>query len=98
MSYADAHNFAAPPTSHNTELSTPESRPADNVVLARPTHSTRHAMSALRSQFDSKGKVDEDFTVHHNDVELDIRVCVERSVVIDYANDFEQSRKKPTVK
>lgn len=56
-------------------------------------------MSALRSPFDSKGRVDRDLapipipsrSAHNNDVELDIRVCVERSVVVDYMNDSEHT-------
>jgi len=83
-------------TSHNTELLASESRPLENVVLARPVRSSRNGvMSALRSPFDSKSHVDTGLapkprhSAYNNDVELDIQVCVERSVVVDYMNDSE---------
>ncbi|OJA11115.1 hypothetical protein AZE42_10194, partial [Rhizopogon vesiculosus] len=84
---------------HRRELAAPESRPLDNVVLARPAHSTstRNVMSTLRSQLDSKSRMDADVApisprnTHNNDVELDIHVCVERSVVVDYMNGDEHT-------
>jgi hypothetical protein len=65
----------------------PEKSRLENVVLARPA---RHAISALRSPFESKSPIDAEFAtsappiVHPNDMELDIRVCVERTVMVDY--------------
>lgn len=55
----------------------------ESVVLARPAQSARNMMSGLRS------KNDTDSVASHgnNDMGLDIRVCVERSVVVDYANE-----------
>ncbi|OAX34227.1 hypothetical protein K503DRAFT_461662 [Rhizopogon vinicolor AM-OR11-026] len=84
---------------HRRELAAPESRPLDNVVLARPAHSTstRNVMSTLRSQFDSKSRIDADVApisprnTHNNNVELGIHVCVERSVVVDYMNGDEHT-------
>src|SRR5258708_5697378 len=83
--------------SQNIELAASESRPLDNVVLARPAHSTstRNMMSAFRLQLDSKGRIDADVApisppnTHNNDVELDIHICVERSVIVDYTNEDE---------
>jgi hypothetical protein len=77
-------------------MSAQETRPLDNVVLARPVHSSRNMMSALRSQFDSKGRIDVDLptsprNVRNDDVELDIHVCVERSVVVDYMDESEHT-------
>jgi len=89
---------------HRREMSTPESRPLDNVVLARPVHSSRNMTSPLRSQFDSKGHMDVDMptsprNARNGDVELDIHVCVERSVVVDYMDESEHTSScgKPTV-
>lgn len=55
----------------------------ESVVLARPAQSARNMMSGIRS------KNDTDSVASHanNDMGLDIRVCVERSVVVDYANE-----------
>ncbi|KAJ8584355.1 hypothetical protein M405DRAFT_826965 [Rhizopogon salebrosus TDB-379] len=72
---------------HLREMKDPEKSRLENVVLARPA---RHAISALRSPFESKSPIDAEFAtsappiVHPNDMELDIRVCVERTVMVDY--------------
>ncbi|KAG1859610.1 hypothetical protein DFJ58DRAFT_780513 [Suillus subalutaceus] len=95
------------------EMSEPDPRRLETVVVARPTLSSgrKNVVSGLRSQFESKGHsknskspIDPEFppTSSHNghpdDVELDIRVCVERSVKVDY--DYERSSPwdKPTMK
>ena len=74
-------------------MADPESRRLENVVVARPS---RNTVSAIRSQFDhknSKSPIDAEFSptsphsVHPDEVELDIRVHVERSVTVDYLND-----------
>ncbi|OJA13672.1 hypothetical protein AZE42_08979 [Rhizopogon vesiculosus] len=63
-----------------------ESRRLENVVLARPA---RNALSGLHSHFGSKSPIDADFAhttprnLNPNDVEMDIRVCVERTVMVD---------------
>ncbi|OAX38027.1 hypothetical protein K503DRAFT_718849 [Rhizopogon vinicolor AM-OR11-026] len=63
-----------------------ESRRLENVVLARPA---RNALSGLHSHFRSKSPIDAEFAhttprnLNPNDVEMDIRVCVERSVMVD---------------
>ncbi|KAG2748392.1 hypothetical protein P692DRAFT_20953801 [Suillus brevipes Sb2] len=76
----------------------------ENVIVARPTLSAqKKVMTGLRSQFESKSNSkgsksagDAEFnkpTSPHNsnDMELDIRVCVERSVVVDYKDESEHS-------
>jgi len=73
----------------------------ERVVLAR---SPRNAISAFRSQFDSKGPIDAEFSpttarnMRPNDVEMDIQVCVERTMVVDYMDEYERSSscEKPT--
>jgi hypothetical protein len=62
-------------------------------------------VSALRSQFNSKSPIDAEFSptgphnVHPNDMDLDVRVHVERTVVIDYTDESEYSSTygKPTI-
>ncbi|KAG0693752.1 hypothetical protein DFH29DRAFT_376647 [Suillus ampliporus] len=96
------------------QMTDPDTRPLENVVLARPTFSARkNVVSGLRSQFDtkshsknSKSPIDAEFAPsqardgHDNDMELDIRVCVERSVKVDYMDASEHSNSwgKSTVK
>lgn len=69
-----------------------EARMESSVVLARPAQSARNVM-----KFGFRSKNDADFvtspcnTHAHNDVELDIRVHVERSVVVDYTDETEHS-------
>ncbi|KAG0699968.1 hypothetical protein DFH29DRAFT_654488 [Suillus ampliporus] len=96
------------------EMSEPDARRSENVVVARPN--ARKMMTGLRSQFDSKshsrgsksskGPIGADYvpTSPHNgngtDMELGIRVCVERSVMVDYIDESEEhssSWGKPTV-
>ncbi|KAG1902357.1 uncharacterized protein F5891DRAFT_1186455 [Suillus fuscotomentosus] len=92
----------------------PDPRRLENVVIARPiTHSSarKNAMSGLRSQFESKGHsknskspIGPEFPPtssrngHPEDVELDVRVCVDRSVKVDYDYDDSNSWDKPTTK
>lgn len=83
--------------------SAPESQRLENVIVARPTLSAqKKVMTGLRSQFESKSNSkgsksggDPEFkptSAHNsNDMELDIRVCVERSVVVDYKDESEHS-------
>lgn len=96
------------------EMSEPDPRRLENVVIARPiTHSSarKNAMSGLRSQFESKGHsknskspIGPEFPPtssrngHPEDVELDVRVCVDRSVKVDYDYDDLNSWDKPTTK
>ncbi|KAG1737425.1 hypothetical protein EDB19DRAFT_1829528 [Suillus lakei] len=61
-----------------------------SVVLTRPARSARDVMSGFRSQPDPKGDVDfatSPRNAHANDVELDIRACVERSMVVDCTDE-----------
>lgn len=99
---------------HVREMSEPDPRRLENVVIARPiTHSSarKNAMSGLRSQFESKGHsknskspIGPEFPPtssrngHPEDVELDVRVCVDRSVKVDYDYDDSNSWDKPTTK
>ncbi|KAG1847608.1 hypothetical protein F4604DRAFT_162079 [Suillus subluteus] len=95
------------------EMSEPDPRRLETVVVARPTLSSgrKNVVSGLRSQFESKGHsknskspIDPEFppTSSHNghpdDVELDIRVCVERSVKVDYDYEHSSPWDKPTMK
>ncbi|KIJ63169.1 hypothetical protein HYDPIDRAFT_113767, partial [Hydnomerulius pinastri MD-312] len=79
----------------------------DNVIVTRQLQPGRDVATALRSQFDSqKGPIDMEFgpnspeVASANDMELDIRVHVERSVTVDYSaeGDLGQSFRKPRVK
>lgn len=76
----------------HTDMKESEKNRLENVVLARPA---RNAITALRSQFKSESPIDAEFApttprnAHPNDVELDIRVCVERTVMVDYTNESE---------
>ncbi|KAJ8594959.1 hypothetical protein M405DRAFT_426450 [Rhizopogon salebrosus TDB-379] len=81
---------------HRREASKSDTRHLDNVVVARPAPHARKLMPPLPTHFDCKGQggpVNADLTSiphsngHNNDVELDIRVHVERSVVVNYMND-----------
>ncbi|KAG1908425.1 uncharacterized protein F5891DRAFT_992949 [Suillus fuscotomentosus] len=78
----------------------------ENVIVARPTlTATKKVMSGLRSQFESKSHskgsngsknpVDTELRAksprNSNDMELGIRVRVERSVMVDYTEESEQS-------
>ncbi|KAJ8595615.1 hypothetical protein M405DRAFT_330883 [Rhizopogon salebrosus TDB-379] len=84
------------------EIAGAENQRLENVVLARPS---RNTVSALRSQFNSKSPIDAEFSptgphnVHPNDMDLDVRVHVERTVVIDYTDESEYSSTygKPTI-
>lgn len=94
------------------EMSEPDPRRLESVVVARPTLSgaRKNVVSGLRSQFESKSHsknskspIDPEFpptlsrNEHPDDVELDIRVCVERSVKVDYDYEHSSSWDKPTV-
>lgn len=99
---------------HIREMSEPDPRRLENVVVARPTtHSSarKNVMSGLRSQFESKGHSKNSKSLigpefpptssrngHPEDVELDVRACVDRSVKVDYGCDDSSSWDKPTVK
>ncbi|OAX40516.1 hypothetical protein K503DRAFT_781355 [Rhizopogon vinicolor AM-OR11-026] len=86
------------------EMADPEIQRLENVVLARSSRNT-NTVSAHRSPFNSKSPIDTGFSpttlrnVHPNDVDRDIRVRVERTVVVQYANDSERSSscEKPAV-
>ncbi|KAG1767319.1 hypothetical protein EV702DRAFT_1147403 [Suillus placidus] len=94
------------------EMSEPDPRRFETVIVARPTHSSalKNVVSGLRSQFESKShsknskNTDPEFppTSPHNghpdDVELDLHVCVERPVKVDYGYEDLSSWDKPTVK
>lgn len=92
------------------EMSEPDPRRFESVVVARPTllSSTRkNVVSGLRSQFESKGHfknskspIDPEFPTRNgrsDDVELDVHVCVEQSVKVDYDYEPSSSWDKPTV-
>ncbi|KAG1755253.1 uncharacterized protein EDB91DRAFT_283296 [Suillus paluster] len=94
---------------HVGEMAESDGHHLENVVVARPA---RKVMSGLRSQFGSKSHskssrspIDAEFMStsprngHRNDMELGIRVCVERSVMVDYGDEPEHSDSwgKPTV-
>ncbi|KAG1838059.1 hypothetical protein C8R48DRAFT_743007 [Suillus tomentosus] len=99
---------------HVREMSEPDPRRLENVVIARPiTHSSarKNAISGLRSQFESKGHsknskspISPEFPPtpsrngHPEDVELDVRVCVDRSVKVDYDYDDSNSWDKRLTK
>lgn len=60
----------------------------ESVVLARPViHSARNVISGFRSKSDADFVTSLHNTHANNDVELDIRVHVERSVVVDYTDE-----------
>jgi hypothetical protein len=84
--------------------STQDAQRLENVIVARPTLSAqKKVMTGLRTQFESKSNSkgsksagDAEFNKHTsahnaNDMELDIRVCVERSVVVDYKDESEHT-------
>ncbi|KAG2124870.1 hypothetical protein DEU56DRAFT_588799 [Suillus clintonianus] len=82
----------------------PNTQRVENVIVARNTLSAqKKVMSGLRSQFESKSHskgsrdpMDANFSPkspydgHADDIELDVRVRVERSVVADYTDESEQ--------
>ncbi|KAG1742122.1 hypothetical protein EDB19DRAFT_672317 [Suillus lakei] len=87
-------------------MSEPDTQRLENVIVARPTITAqKKAMSGLRSHFESKSHskgsrssrnpADAEFKPtsprNSNDVELDIRVRVEHSVVVDYMDESEHS-------
>ncbi|KAG2109562.1 uncharacterized protein F5147DRAFT_145101 [Suillus discolor] len=84
----------------------PHTQHLENVIVARPTLTAqKKVMSGLRSQFESKSHskgsngsknpVDAELRAksprNSNDMELGIRVRVERSVMVDYREQSEQS-------
>lgn len=82
----------------------PDPQHLENVIVARPTHGAQKKMSGLRSQFEpkshskgstSKSAGDAEFRppshCTSNDMELDIHVRVERSVMVDYKDEPEHS-------
>ena len=80
-----------------------ESQRLENVVVARPA-AGRNVVSALRSPFNSKSPIDAEFptsprNTHNNEMELGIRVCVDRSVMVDYKDESKHTSSwgKPTV-
>lgn len=95
------------------DMSEPDPRRFESVVVARPTlvSSTRkNVVSGLRSQFESKSHfknskspIDPEFSPtsprngRSDDVELDVRVCVEQSVKMDYDYEPSSSWDNPTV-
>ncbi|KAG2048121.1 hypothetical protein BDR06DRAFT_963075 [Suillus hirtellus] len=86
----------APLTSHPKEMTDSDTQHSERVIIARPTLSARKkVLSGLRSQFESKSqskKTSKDAELaptssrngNANDMGLDIRVRVERSVVVDH--------------
>ncbi|KAG1789553.1 uncharacterized protein HD556DRAFT_1397531 [Suillus plorans] len=87
-------------------MTDPNAQRLENVIVARPTLTAqKKVMSGLRSQFESKSHskgssgsknpVDAELRAqsprNSNDMELGIRVRVERSVVVDYREESEQS-------
>lgn len=59
----------------------------ENVVLARPAQNAKNIMSGFLSK-SNLDFVTSPRSMHvNNDLELDIRVCVERSVVVDYTDE-----------
>jgi hypothetical protein len=92
------------PYTHTYKGKSQDTQRLENVIVARPTLSAqKKVMTGLRSQFESKSNSkgsksagDAEFnkptSAHNsNDMELDIRVCVERSVVVDYKDESEHS-------
>ncbi|KAG1828720.1 hypothetical protein EV424DRAFT_1385045 [Suillus variegatus] len=84
----------------------PHAQHLENVIVARPTLTAqKKVMSGLRSQFESKSHskgsngsknpVDAELRAksprNSNDMELGIRVRVERSVMVDYMEESEES-------
>ncbi|KAG1806487.1 uncharacterized protein HD556DRAFT_315933 [Suillus plorans] len=80
----------------------PDPQHLENVIVARPTLGAQKKMSGLRSHFESEGHSkgctsktagDAEYRpASHctsNDMELDIHVCVERSVMVDYKDEPE---------
>ncbi|KAG1785751.1 uncharacterized protein HD556DRAFT_95771 [Suillus plorans] len=82
---------------HVQEMTESDPQHSERVIIARPTLSARKkVLSGLRSQFESKSQSkktskDAEFAPtsprngNTNDMELDIRVRVERSMVVDHA-------------
>jgi hypothetical protein len=71
---------------HMQEMQEP--RTESSVVLARPAQGARNVTKlGFRSKNDADFETSPCNTHAHNDVELDIRVHVERSVVIDYTDE-----------
>lgn len=82
---------------HVQEMTDSDTQHSERVIIARPTLSARKkVLSGLRSQFESKSqskKTSKDAELaptsprnrNANDMGLDIRVRVERSVVVDHA-------------
>ncbi|KAJ8589111.1 hypothetical protein M405DRAFT_881770 [Rhizopogon salebrosus TDB-379] len=75
----------------------PDSRALDGIVFARPVRSARKVMSALRTKFDSEAPGNADLAptsprnMRKDEVELGIRVCVERPTVETYMNESEHT-------
>ena len=80
-------------------MTQPDPRLLEHVVVARPTHPGRNLGSAHRPVFNAQNPMGADLAptsprnahVKDKDVELDIRVCVGRSVLVDYINHAESS-------
>ncbi|KAG2122475.1 hypothetical protein DEU56DRAFT_73583 [Suillus clintonianus] len=71
---------------HIREMKEPEARCLENVVIARPTVTAQKKTS--------KNPIDAELTPtspRNGDMELGVRVCVERSVVVDYMDGSERS-------
>jgi hypothetical protein len=88
------------------ENARPDAQRLEDVIVARPTLSAqKRVMSGLRSQFESKSHSkgskgsksagDAEFRPasrnNSNDMELDVHVRVERSVMVDYKEESEHS-------
>lgn len=86
----------APLTSRPEEMTESDPQHSERVIIARPTLSARKkVLSGLRSQFESKSQSkktskDAEFAPtsprngNADNMELDIRVRVERSMVVDH--------------
>ncbi|KAG1892105.1 hypothetical protein F4604DRAFT_7746 [Suillus subluteus] len=91
---------------HVRENTRPEAQRLENVIVARPPLTAqKRVMSGLRSQFESKNHSkgskgsksagDANFRptspLNPDDMELDVHVRVERSVMVDYKDESEHS-------
>lgn len=78
---AEAHNLRFPELSEPAEMARFE-----NIILTRPLHPGRPVVAELRSQCEmQKSAIDVEYSASSpRDVELDVRVHVEKSVAVEY--------------
>ncbi|KAG2121835.1 hypothetical protein BD769DRAFT_1389980 [Suillus cothurnatus] len=87
---ADVHNSHSFRCARPVDIAQKEMQEAprvESVILARPAQSARNVMAGFRSKGDADFVTSPRNTHANDDVELDIRVHVERSVVVDYTNE-----------